>query len=370
MDEFIFAGLTPYDRLVFAKTIQVGLESFGANQCWDAGQYANSIFEGFNTSKKTHLIYKNFDARPLILAISGRERPDEEAVVVRKSICTSPHCLNPCHYYWGGRQDVAFENAQRKKKLNINVIKRLRTAYESGLSSRRISKIYKLPYQTVRRICTGETYESINKFSSTIDEKDVLHQSSLVCRKVIMSNPEEAKKLQLKYHEMNQMECPWHRKGESKHKGNFGLMGECLDCMKEIKKGRAAVDVRNFDFRWYWQVKSFWDKVDIKDDGECWPWLGPTKKNGSESVAYFPSPFHASNTQSAPRVAFWLSRGYTGKYRVFTKKTCKPFCCNPLHLTIKDLKDYDPPTKLQCVKVTHDNIIEHYKKREGNTQKE
>ena len=62
MDEFIFAGLTPYDRLVFAKTIQVGLESFGANQCWDAGQYANSIFEGFNTSKKTHLIYKNFDA--------------------------------------------------------------------------------------------------------------------------------------------------------------------------------------------------------------------------------------------------------------------------------------------------------------------
>ena len=64
MDEFILAGLTPYDRLVFAKAIQVGLESFGSNQCWDAGEYANSIFQGFNTSKKTHLIYKNFDARP------------------------------------------------------------------------------------------------------------------------------------------------------------------------------------------------------------------------------------------------------------------------------------------------------------------
>ena len=113
MDEFILAGLTPYDRLVFAKAIQVGLESFGSNQCWDAGEYANSIFQGFNTSKKTHLIYKNFDARPLILAISGRERPDQESVVVRKSICSSPYCLNPCHYYWGGRQDVAFENAQR-----------------------------------------------------------------------------------------------------------------------------------------------------------------------------------------------------------------------------------------------------------------
>ena len=212
MDEFKYAGLTPYDHLVFAKTIQIGLENFGANRCWDASEYANSIFEGFNTSKKTHLIYKNADARPLILAISGRERTDDEAVVVRKACCSSPHCLNPCHYYWGGRQDVAFEKAQKNKKLSIDVIKRLRVGYESGLSCRRISRIYKLPYQTVRRICSGETYESISKFSSTIDEKDVLHQSSLVCKELIMSNPDEAKKLQIKYHEMNKMECPWHKK--------------------------------------------------------------------------------------------------------------------------------------------------------------
>ena len=45
MDEFILAGLTPYDRLVFAKAIQVGLESFGSDKCWDAGEYANSIFQ-------------------------------------------------------------------------------------------------------------------------------------------------------------------------------------------------------------------------------------------------------------------------------------------------------------------------------------
>ena len=32
-------------------------------------------------------------------------------------------------------------------------------------------------------------------------------------------------------------------------------MGECLDCMKQIKSGRCIVDVREFDFRWYWQVK-------------------------------------------------------------------------------------------------------------------
>ena len=365
MDEFIFAGLTPYDRLVFAKAIQVGLESFGSDKCWDAGEYANSIFQGFNTSKKTHLIYKNFDARPLILAISGRERPDQEAVVVRKSICNSPYCLNPCHYYWGGRQDVAFENAQRKKKLNIDVIKRLRAGYESGLSCTRISKIYKLPYQTVRRICSGETYESINKFSSTINEKEVLHQSSLVCRKVIMSNPEEAKKLQLKYHEMNTMECPWHMKGDKKHKGNFGLMGECLDCMEQIKDGYCSVDVRNFDLRWYWQVKRFWEQVDVKDADSCWPWKGAVKEKKNESVACFPSPCHSAKTQSAHRVAFWLSRGYTGKYRVFIGKNCTPHCCNPAHLTIRELPEDAKNPTLKEVKLHHDDIFKHFKDRKA-----
>ena len=168
----------------------------------------------------------------------------------------------------------------------------------------------------------------------------------------------------------NNYECPWHAKGSTTHKGNFGLMGECLDCMKEIKNDRCTIDVRNFDFRWHWQIKRFWDQVDIGEDTECWAWNGSTKKNGSESVAYFPSPFHSGKTQSASRVAFWLSRGYTGKYRIFTKKSCKPFCCNPLHLTIKELENESSPTKLQCVKLTHDNIFKHYKERKDNSEKE
>ena len=49
-------------------------------------------------------------------------------------------------------------------------------------------------------------------------------------------------------------------------------MGECLDCMKQIKSGRCIVDVREFDFRWYWQVKRFWEQVDVKDEDSCWPW--------------------------------------------------------------------------------------------------
>ncbi len=241
----------------------------------------------------------------------------------------------------------------------------MRAGYESGLSCTRISKIYKLPYQTVRRICSGETYESINKFSSTINEKEVLHQSSLVCRKVIMSNPEEAKKLQLKYHEMNTMECPWHMKGDKKHKGNFGLMGECLDCMEQIKDGYCSVDVRNFDLRWYWQVKRFWEQVDVKDADSCWPWKGAVKEKKNESVACFPSPCHSAKTQSAHRVAFWLSRGYTGKYRVFIGKNCTPHCCNPAHLTIRELPEDAKNPTLKEVKLHHDDIFKHFKDRKA-----
>ena len=167
----------------------------------------------------------------------------------------------------------------------------------------------------------------------------------------------------------NELECPWHQKGESKHKGNFGLMGECLDCMEEIKKGRCSIDVTNFDFRtWYWQVKTFWDQVDIKGADECWVWQGATRKNNTESTAYFPSPFHAAKTQSAPRVAFWLSRGYTGRYRIFSTPTCKAFCCNPEHLTIKELKNFPDPQLTEDIRLSHDNIFEYYREKETSKQ--
>jgi hypothetical protein len=368
MDTFLYKELTASDKVIFAKAFQIALQIWGKDDCWCMKKSSNSIFKGFTTGKEKFLTYRGKDARPLMLSIAGYSSDPCKNVIVKRSTCKSPYCLNPSHYYWGTRADVAIENKMKgKKSLNKELIIKLRQEKTQGISSLQISKNYRMPYHTVRRICNNEIYESVE---STTENKLIWQNVESICAKLILDYPEEAKNFNLKYYVTKELECPWHQKSTKPHKGNFGLMGECLDCMKEIKNGRATVDVRNFDFRWYWQVKSFWDKVDIKGDDECWPWRGPTKKNGSESVAYFPSPFHASNTQSAPRVAFWLSRGYTGKYRVFTKKTCKPFCCNPRHLTIKDLKDYDPPQKIQCIKLTHDDIIKHYKEREGNTQKE
>ena len=106
----------------------------------------------------------------------------------------------------------------------------------------------------------------------------------IVLQQLASSHPDEVRRYELDYHMTNE-KLPWHRHGTDKHKGRFGHMGECLDCLEELKKGRCTVDVTQFDYRWYWTVKRFWDQVDVRGEDECWPWLGATKKGGTESVA-------------------------------------------------------------------------------------
>jgi hypothetical protein len=159
--------------------------------------------------------------------------------------------------------------------------------------------------------------------------------------------------------------CPWHRLGAPGHKGNFGLMNECLDCMAEINEGKCEVNVKNFKFDLYWIIKSFWEKVDIKGPDECWLWKGATKKKESDTVAYMPSPFHSAKTQSAARVAFWLSRGYTGRYRIVHNKTCHALCCNPLHLHLKGVELKTQPTEISVVNLSYGNIFSEKSNVEG-----
>ena len=138
--------------------------------------------------------------------------------------------------------------------------------------------------------------------------------------------------------------CLWHRNGSKKHEGNFGPDFECLDCMKEIKKGRCLIDIEKFDLDMFYYFRSFWSKVDIKGPDECWPWLGSKRPSKYETIAYMVSPFHKAKTHSAARVAFWLSRGYTGKLRITHKEGCHYTCCNPLHLKIMGVQLENPKT--------------------------
>ena len=361
---FLYENLTPYDQITFAKAFQISLQLWDKDECWCMKEKTHNIFRGFNTSKPNRLLYKNKDARPLLLSMTGRSYSEENPIIVRSAKCKSKHCLNPSHYYWGTRKHVALENANRSSTgINKELITKLRIENEEGISSLKLSKAYKIPYHTVRRICNNETYEEV---AQEIQSDNLWEIAFSVCERLTAAYPAEAKKFNLIYYVTEELECPWHRQSETGHKGNFGLMGECLDCIEEIKKGRCTVDVQNFDFRWYWQVKRFWDQVDIRDPDLCWKWRGATRKNNTESTAYFPSPFHAAKTQSAARIAFWLSRGYTGKYRIFSKSSCESFCCNPTHLTIKELKDYPQPNEIERIRLNHGNIFQHYKERENS----
>ena len=166
----------------------------------------------------------------------------------------------------------------------------------------------------------------------------------------------------LKAHAQNKgKHCLWHRRGVEGHADNFGLQQECRDCMAAIEEGRCTIDVTNFDLDVYWTVRNFWLKVDIKDPNECWNWMGATRRNNTETVAYMPSPFHSAKTQSAHRVAFWLSRGYTGKHKISHKEGCSVLCCNPLHLTIKELGSKAQPTKIETINLNYGNIFERAK---------
>lgn len=154
--------------------------------------------------------------------------------------------------------------------------------------------------------------------------------------------------------------CLWHQRAQEGHADNFGLMQECKDCMELIEKGRCEIDVCNFDLDTYWNVRNFWLKVDIQEPDKCWRWMGATRRDGRESIAYMPSPFHSAKTQSAPRVAFWLSRGYTGKYRIGHKETCIGLCCNPLHLEVQGLA-LPKPTEIKTINLSYGNIFQRAK---------
>ena len=51
--------------------------------------------------------------------------------------------------------------------------------------------------------------------------------------------------------------CLWHIENKKGHHGNFGSAYQCMDCMKEIEKGRCEVDIENFDIDMFYYFRSF-----------------------------------------------------------------------------------------------------------------
>lgn len=367
---FFESGLSATDAVLFSTAFQGYLQSVGPDRCWCMKKNSLSVFTGFSVASPVKTRYKDLDARPLALALAGVFMTDDDnQVIVRRNCCKSMHCINPAHYYYGTRADVAME-AQRKKRskkgvpavMTPELAESLRKDRSRGESITSLAIKYRLQYHVARRICSENTYRSSGDVNFNEDSLQALWlKTAQNCIEICKENPDATRELNISYHVTQRLTCPWHQKKSEAHKGNFGLMGECLDCMEELKKGRCSVDVTQFDMDWYWQVKRFWEQVDIKGPNDCWTWQGPTRRNGNESVAYFPSPMHSGTAQSASRVAFWLSRGYTGKYRIFSRGDCAKFCCNPLHLSLAETVECKAPKEISTIRLNHSNVFQHYK---------
>jgi HNH endonuclease len=73
-------------------------------------------------------------------------------------------------------------------------------------------------------------------------------------------------------------------------------------------------------------VATFWAKVKIGGEDECWPWTGYCKESGHGLTSYKSEPIHAS------RKAYILTHGPISSKICVLHRCDNPPCCNPKHL--------------------------------------
>jgi hypothetical protein len=78
-----------------------------------------------------------------------------------------------------------------------------------------------------------------------------------------------------------------------------------------------------------WPLR-FWEKVDIRSDDECWPWMAAERKKGMGYGAFYLGGRH----QPAQRVAVIATGGIIPKGFVVCHRCDNPPCCNPSHLWV------------------------------------
>jgi HNH endonuclease len=78
-------------------------------------------------------------------------------------------------------------------------------------------------------------------------------------------------------------------------------------------------------------IEQLWRRVDLRGEGECWPWKGARQKEGYGRISTRLKPT-ASGTRLAHRAVYELICGPIPKGLVLDHLCRHPWCVNPLHL--------------------------------------
>lgn len=72
-----------------------------------------------------------------------------------------------------------------------------------------------------------------------------------------------------------------------------------------------------------------WERVDIRGDNECWPWLGNRHRSGRGYMNWY------GRKQNAPRVVWAVVNGVFPPKQLLVMHSCNnAWCCNPRHLSL------------------------------------
>lgn len=153
--------LFPADVLHFLNILRKFCKSHGQEKCWCLKKAKDrELVSSISTSQNQRPRYKGVDARELLLALMDQSPTETKSIIVRHSSCQSTYCINPLHYFYGTRQDAMWQHTLRKgSEVSPQVVQSLRDEHSlTRRSYASLAREYKLPYHTVRRICTHEYF--------------------------------------------------------------------------------------------------------------------------------------------------------------------------------------------------------------------